>query len=143
MIRITPPTVYHRLFERLADLIPAIDTLATDAVFCATPRRQGDCATYCHALHVDGDMCLIEVADDHLNGTVLESSMRVEMRVDLQNKIAEVLSVETPYGYELIYTGTPIVNPHRAQINLYIVNWLQVMLNFDLVFEPVNQMVAA
>lgn len=41
-------TVYARLFDRLADLIPSLQSARAGAVFCAPPRIPDDMAVYCH-----------------------------------------------------------------------------------------------
>jgi len=57
--------------------------------------------------------------------------------------VAEVLEMEDTFGYQVIYTGGSAVNPRRAQINMFAMNWLQVMVNFELCFQPADVSVAA
>ncbi len=65
-------TVYARLFDRLADLIPSLQSARAGAVFCAPPRIPDDMAVYCHIAAAEGDMRLIELADDNQKkGTVM------------------------------------------------------------------------
>ena len=83
-------TVYARLFDRLADLIPSLHSAPAGAVFCAPPRIPDDMAVYCHIADADGDMRLIELADDNIkSGTVMPAPW-LRLRVDLANKLAEV-----------------------------------------------------
>lgn len=136
-------TVYARLFDRLADLIPSLQSAHAGAVFCAPPRIPDDMAVYCHIAAVEGDMRLIELADDNQKkGTVMPAPW-LKLRVDMANKLAEVLEMEDTFGYQVIYTGGSAVNPRRAQINMFAMNWLQVMVNFELYFQPADVSVAA
>ena len=88
-------------------------------------------------------MRLIELADDNIkSGTVMPAPW-LKLRVDLASKLAEVLEMEDAFGYQVIYAGGKAVNPRRPQINLYAMNWLQVMVNFELCFQPADVPVAA
>lgn len=137
-------TVYARLFDRLADLIPSLQSARAGAVFCAPPRIPDELAVYCHIAAVEGDMRLIELADDNnqKKGTLMPAPW-LKLRVDMANKLAEVLEMEGSFGYQVIYTGGGAVNPRRAQINLFAMNWLQVMVNFELCFQPADVSMAA
>lgn len=136
-------TVYARLFDRLADLIPNLQTAPAGAVLCAPPRIPGDMAVYCHIAAVEGDMRLIELADDNNRKGAVMPAPWLKLRVDVANRLAEVLEMEDAFGYQVIYTGGNCVNPRRAQINMYAMNWLQVMVNFELCFQPADVSVAA
>lgn len=136
-------TVYARLFERLADLIPNLQTAAAGAVFCAPPRIVGDMAVYCHIAEVEGDMRLIELADDNKKGITVVPAPWLKLRVDMANRLAEVLEMEDTFGYQVIYIGVNSVNPRRAQINMFAMNWLQIMVNFELCFQPADMSVSA
>ncbi|QOT82351.1 MULTISPECIES: hypothetical protein [Burkholderiales] len=136
-------TVYARLFDRLADLIPSLQSAHAGAVFCAPPRIPDDMAVYCHIAAVEGDMRLIELADDNQKKGAVMPAPWLKLRVDMANKLAEVLEMEDTFGYQVIYTGGSAVNPRRAQINMFAMNWLQVMVNFELCFQPADVSVAA
>lgn len=136
-------TVYARLFDRLADLIPSLGAARAGAVFCAAPRIEGDMAVFCHIAEVDGDMRLVELADDHKRGGTVMPAPWLKLRVDMAGRLAEVLEMEDVHGYEVVYTGGKTVNPRRAQINLFALNWLQVMVNFQVAFRPADVLVAA
>lgn len=134
-------TVYSRLFDRLADLIPKLQTAS--AVFYAPPRTKGDLSVYCHISEVDGNLRLIELADDCTEGEAVMPKPWLKLRVDMANRLAEVLELEDSTGYQVVYFGGKAVNPCRAQINLFAVNWLQVLVQFELAFRPVDMPVAA
>ena len=88
-------------------------------------------------------MRLIELADDNQKkGTVMPAPW-LKLRVDMANKLAEVLEMEDTFGYQVIYTGGSAVNPRRAQINMFAMNWQQVMVNFELCFQTADVSVAA
>lgn len=131
-------TVYARLFDRLVDLIPSLRSVPAGAVLCAPPRIPGDMAVYCHVAAVEGDMRLIELADDNVKRGEAMPVPWLKLRVDLANRMAEVLEMEDAFGYQVVYVGDRAVNPRRSQINLYITNWLQVMVNFELCFESAD-----
>lgn len=136
-------TVYARLFDRLADLIPNLQTAPAGAVLCAPPRIPDDMAVYCHIAAVEGDMRLIELADDNNRKGAVMPAPWLKVRVDVANRLAEVLEMEDAFGYQVVYAGGNCVNPRRAQINMYAMNWLQVMVNFELCFQPADVSVAA
>lgn len=136
-------TVYARLFERLTDLIPNMKNAQVGAVFYAPPRIAGDMAVYCHVAAVEGDMRLIELVDDNLKKGAVMQAPWLKLRVDVASNLAEVLEVEDAYGYQVVYTGDYTVNPRRAQINMFAMNWLQAMVNFELFFQPADVSVAA
>ncbi|WP_459203470.1 hypothetical protein ACQVRV_00390 (plasmid) [Ralstonia pseudosolanacearum] len=136
-------TVYARLFDRLADLIPSLQSAQVGAVFCAEPRVAGDMAVYCHVSQVQGDMRLIELADDRTKGDQVMPAPWLKLRVDLARRLAEVLEMEDVHGYEVIYVGDCDVNPRRSQINMFAMNWLQVMVSFELAFRSVDVPMAA
>lgn len=67
-------------------------------------------------------MRLIELADDdNKKGTVMPAPW-LNLRVDMVNKLAEVLEMEDTFGYQVIYTGGNAVNPSRAQSNMFAMN---------------------
>lgn len=136
-------TVYARLFDRLADLIPSLQSTHAGAVFCAPPRIPDDMAVYCHIAAAEGDMRMIELVDDNQKKGAAMPASWLKLRVDMANKLAEVLEMEDIFGYQMIYTADSVVNPRRAQINMFAMNWLQVMVNFELCFQPADVLVAA
>jgi len=137
-------TVYARLFDRLADLIPNLQTMHAGMVLCAPPRIPGDMAVYCHIAAVEGDMRLVELADDNTRkGSTVMPTPWLKLRVDMANGLAEVLEMENAFGFQSVYAAGGAVNPRRAQINVFAMNWLQVMVNFELCFQPADVSVAA
>ncbi len=130
-------SVYARLYERLTDLIPELQSASTGLVLCATPRIPGDITVYCNIAAAEGQMRLIELADDTQNKVGVMPAPGLKLRVDLANKLAEVLEMEDVFGHQVIYSGGD-VNPRRPQINMLALNWLQVMVNFELSFQPTN-----
>jgi hypothetical protein len=137
-------TVFARLFGGLDTLIPNLQDARAGAVFYAPPRGKNEHAMFCSVSQVDGDMRLIELADDRVqrDGEIVPAPW-LKLRVDMSNKIAEVLEMEYGNGYEAVYTGGKTVNPQRALINLFAVNWLQAMVNFELAFLSTDMPVAA
>ena len=84
-------TVYPSLFERLADLIPSLQSARAGAVFCAPPRIPDDMAVSCQIAVAEGDTRLIEPADDNQKkGTVMPAPW-LKLCVDMAKKLAEVL----------------------------------------------------
>jgi uncharacterized protein YqiB (DUF1249 family) len=136
-------TVYDRLFDRLADLIPSLQSAHAGAVFCAPSRVPDDMAVYCHVAAAEGDMRLVELADDNQKRGAVMPVPWLKLRVDMANKLAEVLEMEDAFGYQVVYMGGNAVNPRRAQINVFAMNWLQVMVNFELCFQSADVSVAA
>ena len=88
-------TVYARLFDRLADLIPSLQSARAGAVFCAPPRIPDDMAVYCHIAAVEGDMRLIELAE--VLEMTLEEVKTSEPDSDLSNKGSSAwVSIKVP-----------------------------------------------
>jgi uncharacterized protein YqiB (DUF1249 family) len=136
-------TVYARLFERLADLIPGLQSARAGTVYFAPPSTLRDMAVYCHIAAVEGDMRLIELADDSEKKGAAMPAPWLSLRMDMSTKLAEVLEVEDSFGYQVIYAAGSEVNPRRAQINMHAMNWLQVLVNYELCFQPADVSVAA
>lgn len=136
-------TVYARLYDRLALLVPTLSTAPAGAVFCAPRRTEGRMPVYCHIADRDGDMRLVELADDRAQGGAFLPAPALRLRVDVAARLAEVLELEDTFGYQVIYVGARAVNPRRSQVNLFAANRLQTLVNFNLVFRPAGAPAAA
>lgn len=136
-------TVYARLYDRLAELIPHLDTAQAGAAFCALSRSRDELTVFCHVLDADQGMLLVELAMDRNQGGAVLPAPWMKLRVDTASRLAEVLEVENAQGYQVIYTGGQAAHPQRAQINLFALNWLQAMLSTSSAFLPVDMPVAA
>lgn len=135
-------TVYKRLFERLADLIPHLTTPREGASFYAPPRVEGDIASYCTVSRVQGSIFELEIAQD----TVVEGREQpapwMVFRVDAAGGTAELLAVEDLWRYEVVYSDDGAPNPRRSQMNLFAINNLTAMLNLGGVFRLVDAVVS-
>jgi uncharacterized protein YqiB (DUF1249 family) len=136
-------TVYTRMFERLNDLIPGFQSISAGAVFSAQPRIEGEVTIFCHVTEAEGNMLLIELSGDRTNKTPELISPWLKVRVDITKRLAEVLEMEDAFSYQVVYVGAQAVNSRRDQINLFAMNWLQVMKRFDQVSRPVDDLLAA
>lgn len=136
-------TVYGRMFDRLADLIPSLHSTPVGAVFYAPPRLPDDMAVYCSVSAINGDKLLIELAEDRSKDGKVMPARWLKLRASVAEGIAEVLEIEDVHGYQVVYHGHHVINPRRAQINLFAVNWLQTMVNFEVAFRPIEVQVAA
>ncbi|KVV25104.1 hypothetical protein WK78_03165 [Burkholderia cepacia] len=136
-------TVYGRMFDRLAYLIPSFQTVRSGAVFYAAPRHADDMAVYCCVTALEGDGLMIELADDRTKDGKDIPAPWLKLRVSFAEHAAEVLELEDVHGYQVIYHGDHVVNPKRAQLNVFAVNWLQTLINFEVAFRPVDVPVIA
>ena len=55
-------TLYKRLFDRPADLIPNLTQPTEGASFYAPPCVEGDITSYCTVSNVRGSVCSVEIA---------------------------------------------------------------------------------
>lgn len=125
-------TVYARLFDRLFDLVPRLQSAPLGAVFVAPERTPGDVVFYCRLVQVEGEMRLVELFGKNTKHPSSAPLPWFRLRVDVANRLAEVLEMGDETGYRMPYANARL---RRAQTNLYAVNWLQVMVNFELCFQ--------
>ena len=136
-------TIAARLFDRLADLIPSFATSGEGAVYYAPPRLEGDIASYCTVSKACGNgVFVLELSHDIVVKGVDEPAPWMEIRVDLNSRQAELLTVQDEWRYEVVYSESGAPNPKRTQLNLYAVNWLSMMLHHGGAFRPVDVPVA-
>jgi hypothetical protein len=137
-------TVYSRMFERLADLIPSAFTTGSAAVFYAPPRIKNDYSTICQVQKVEGGLFLVEMANDTLENGIETPAPWIKLRVDVQSRVAEVIEMQDPHGgYQVAYMDSNIVHPRRSAINLFAVNWLQIMIGLEVSFQAIDSTVSA
>lgn len=135
----TTPTIYARIYERLADLIPNLTTVKEGETFFAASRNPDDMAVYCNVSKVDAEIIELELANDlEINGEDLPAPWMV-FRIDMRAQTAELLVVQDEWRYEVVYSESNLTNPRRAPMNLYAVNWLTIMLHIQSAFQPVIQ----
>ena len=135
-------SVQRRLFDRLADLIPAIKAPLEGATFYAPPRIAGDIACYAVVRGVVGRSCELEIAHDSMLDGRPAPSPWMSFKVDVAAETAELLAIEDQWRYEVLYCSRNSVNPRVAQLNAYALNCLAVILNlgggFRAVDAPIN-----
>lgn len=133
----TIPTIYARLYERLADLIPNLDSVTEGSTFYAAPRVEDDMSIYCAVSKVAKTVIELELAHDQVVNGEEQPAPWMVFRVDMVNKTAELLAVQDEWRYEVVYSDTDRPNPRRVPMNLFAVNWLTIMLHLHSVFQPV------
>lgn len=136
-------TVFGRLYEKVADLLPSIATAPVGTTFYATPQRKNDLAVCCHVVAVEGDMRVIELAQDSICGTDPVPSPAMTLRVDTAQHLAELMVVQDKERFEVVYAGGHTFNPRRTQLNLYSLNWMRALRNMGAVFHAVEPAVIA
>lgn len=137
------PTIFNRLYHRFEDLIPHIASLHVGDSFFAPPRQPGDLAVYCSVSSVDGFLVEVEVAQDHFVGTDTQPSPWMVFRLDHLNQSAELLVIQDEFKYEVIYTEANRISPRRLPMNLYALNWLNVLYHIQFAFQPVETIAAS
>ncbi len=136
-------TVYTRLFSRLNALIPGFRNINAGAVFSAQPRIDGEMTVFCYVTEEEGNMFLIELAGDRAIQSPELTSPWLKLRVDMTRQLAEVLEMEDAFSYQVVYVGAQAINSRRDHINLFAMNWLQVMKTFDQVSIRADDLLAA
>lgn len=131
------PTIFHRLYDRLNDLIPNLDAVNAGSTFFAPPRVAGDMSIYCAVARIDKGVIELEMAHDQVVNGEDQPAPWMVFRVDTVNKQAELLAVQDDWRYEVVYSEANRANPRRLPMNLFAVNWLTIMQNLYSVFQPV------
>ena len=130
-------TVYHRLFERLNDLIPNLTSLTEDATFYAPPRLKGDVALHCTVCNVVGKVFELAFLQEEADVEKIETKLWMVFRVHASDKTAELLVMEDQWAYELVLENGDL-NPRRSQMNFFAVNCLATVINLGGAFRSVN-----
>ena len=128
------PSVFARLFQRLSDLIPHIDSVKVGDAFYAPPRVVGDMAVYCTVSAADDGHLTLEMSHDHLVDNDLQAAPWMAFDVDLENKTAELLALLDARSY-IQSAEDGRVKHRRAQVNIFALNGLTVMLKIHSVFR--------
>lgn len=131
------PNLFHRLYQRLSDLVPNLDNVTQGCTFFAPPRGAGDMSIYCSVSSVQGGVIELEMAHDQVVEGEEQPAPWMVFRVDVANQQAELLAVQDEWRYEVVYSEDNRTNPRRIPMNLFAVNWLTMMLNLHSVFQPV------
>lgn len=131
-------SICARLFERLNDLIPNLCTVAKGAAFCTTSRIEGDMVLYCNVSKTEAPIIELQIAHDERVNEGGRPTPWLCFRVDTANRTAESLIVEDGIEHEVADFEAARMNPRRHVINLFVVNWLTIMLNLNAVFQTVG-----
>lgn len=133
-----PGNLYQRLYDRLIALIPQLSDPRERSSFFAPPRIKGDIALYCSVTRVTETSCEVEIAQDVMVEGRPQPAPWMAFRIDRQACAAELMVIEDQWRYEVVYADDGTPNPRQAQMNLFAVNGLAVMLNLGGVFRPVD-----
>ncbi|MBO0501758.1 MULTISPECIES: hypothetical protein [Betaproteobacteria] len=131
------PNLFHRLYQRLSDLVPDLANVTLGSTFFAPPRIAGDMSIYCSVSSVQDGVIELEMAHDQVVKGEEQPAPWMVFRVDVANQQAELLAVQDEWRYEVVYSEDNRANPRRIPMNLFAVNWLTIMLNLHSVFQPV------
>ena len=134
----TMPTVYHRIFDRLNELVPHLSKTAEGSAFYGSPKQANDMAIYLQITKVNGNYMELEVTHGQVVHGEDQPAPWMVFRVDFVNATAEILAVEDSFRYEIIYTPSNLVNPRRAPMNLFALNWLTILYHTQSNFTPIN-----
>lgn len=135
-------TVQSRMFDRLKDLVPSVELYAEGSTFFAAPRHKGDLSLYCSLVSKSDHSLKLEIAQDLADpGIPGEASPApwMEFRVDLQNGIAELVAFQENSVYEQVPPASGPATRRSAGLNMFAVNWLNILVNMQFVFIPVAQ----
>ncbi|PTT92926.1 hypothetical protein DBR42_01080 [Pelomonas sp. HMWF004] len=132
------PTIYHRLFARLSELVPDFEAANVGAVFYAPPRIAGDMAVTCSVAAISGGMMVLELVHDQMvNGREAVAPWLV-FNVDLAARSAELMAAQEELEYTIATSRGTQSNARRVSMNSYANNWLASMLHLHSVFQPVQ-----
>ena len=126
-------TVYHRLFERLNDLIPNLTSPLEDATFYAPPRLKGDVALHCTVCNVVGKVFKLAFSQDE----TIKTKPWMVFCVNANDQTAELIVMQDPWAYELVLENCEL-NPRRSQMNVFAVNCLSTVINLGGTFHYVT-----
>ena len=145
------PSVFERIYARLTTLIPGLDTAPIGSAFYAPARIAGDMSVSCSIAQEAGQAAgrsagtnlgsrtfELEIAHDQIVNGDEQPAPWMVFRVDAENRSAELLAMEDAWRYEVAYADGGQSNPRRIPMNVFAVNWLTVMINLHLVFQPVS-----
>lgn len=136
-------SIHTRLFQRLKDVIPNLETVSVGADFYAPPRMDGDLAMYCSVSKVSGAIVEIELINGHGVNLHEESGPWMVFRIDRAAQTAELLVLQDTWRYEVLYSDADRPNPRRAALSLYACNWLTLIANLYVSFTPVGALAEA
>ena len=131
-------TVYHRLFARLADLVPNLTNRTEGVVFYTPPRLKGEIALHCAVSKVAGKMFEAEIAHDETVGEKIEQTTWMVFRVNAEKQTAELPVMQSRWAYEAVVSDSNKLNLRRSQMNVFADNYLTTMINLGCVFCPVD-----
>lgn len=135
-------TVYHRLFNRLADLVPDLFHPIDGAAYYTPPRLEGDFALHCAVSKIHGSVFEVEIAQDETVQGGIQPAPWLAFRVKIDDKTAELLVMHDQWRYEAVMSEGNQPNPQRAQMNVFAVNCLTSIINLGGVFHPVDAFAA-
>jgi len=135
--------LHARLFERLSDLIPGLHHAAEGSAFYAPPRIHGDLASLCCVVARQDNVVQLELAHDELVGTDEVPAPCLTLRVDLAGRLASVVSMQDASRPGVGYTDVGTSPSQRLATNLYVANWLAMMIHLGGAFQPVSLPVTA
>lgn len=132
------PYLYSRLFTAIANLFPELISSPHGAVFYAPSRSGDDFSIFAQVSEKRDSVMVLDIADDREHGKA--SSPAVSIRVDLAMKVAEVITYQDRFRFEILYDDD-YVNPRRSAVNQYVVNWLNVLATLDMRFSLASELV--
>ena len=133
-------SLYARLYSALADLIPDFPHVKEGQSFFAPSRQADDMSIFCSIAAVNESFMLVEFANDQV--AKQSPSPWMQLRVNFNDKTAELLAVEDDFRYEVIYSDSNAVSPRRNSMNLFALNWMNIFIHTQSGFTSVEQSLA-
>lgn len=133
-------TVYTRMFHHLADLVPNVAVYPEGASFYAPPRIVDDMSLFCSIVRQGHQVTEIEIAHDQVKEGTTEAAPWMVFRIDHAEGTANLLQFQEAYNYDAIHGHSDTCAPRGANLNVFAVNWLNVLVNMRFVFAPVTSM---
>jgi len=130
------PTVYHRLYARLRELIPHFERAKVGAEFFAAPRVAGDMAMTCRVADIQRTVLVLELRHDQLVNGEAPTAPWLVFNANTLFGTAELVAVNDEWVYPAGASGISPSNTQRLSMNTYAVNWLASMQNLHSIFRP-------
>lgn len=128
------PTLYSRIYSRLADLIPALRLINQTEAMYAPPKQKDDLSLFCVVTPLDAGKVRIEIVDDQDTADRCGSSPWMVFDVDHQSATAEMVAFQDAKSYYKKSDAAGRADVQRTPLNIYAVNWLTVFINLHFQF---------
>jgi hypothetical protein len=127
------PAINSRIYKCLDELIPDLPHVKLGQSFFATPRIKDDMAFFCSITKNDSEIIELELAHDQVVNGEARPARWMSLTLNTDTKTAELLDLHED-GF--IYSQKNINSSRKTSINIFVVNWLNIILHIQSSFQP-------